>query len=107
MKTDPIKQAEENIRKTCPTDDLKMEFLMTMVGISGNFLQFIHENRNKLKLNAEMHYMMAITANNVLSLTSGRTPVCESLTSVDASYEDKMLMILKMLFETYKDKLGL
>ena len=76
-----IEEFKKIIKKKLPTEEDKMSMILTLLGCSGHLTEFIGKNYNIRELPIEIKYSCALTAGNMLSLTSDKE--CSVLDSSD------------------------
>lgn len=102
-----IKKAADFFTNTLKTDHDKIQFCMTFLGIAGQFFQYIHGNVNEKPKSQIMYYCSAITIANLLALDAQKAPIqtCD-LSLIDIPDREKLLRVVKHLYELYKDEIN-
>jgi hypothetical protein len=75
----------ETLKKKLPTDEQRMNMIVTLLGSSGHLLEFLISNYGVKNLPTEMKYCCSLIAANMLALTSDNECKVE-----DKSYDFKM-----------------
>jgi hypothetical protein len=96
------------MNKVLPTEEDKLNMLATLTGASTGLAIFIAEHRDFIAITREVHYMMCLVISMAKSIDSDADIVIrKDMALIDVPENERLIMVLKWLVETYKEELGL
>lgn len=100
------KKVFEAMRKLVPESDDQLNMCATMFGVSAALAMFIFKHRDFIHIPDNVSYAMSLMAANMFALKKGKqATLSPDLGLENLPCKEKLLMILRMLIENYKDDL--
>ena len=108
MKTE---EWEKKIAQYVPTDELKIQLIMTSLGCGSRFMQFIDENFYMKDIPIEIKYYITIIASILLAFEKENPemlpPKWIDLRPLQLPIKEKLVYALRELCKEYKEEIGL
>lgn len=102
-----VEEAEKFLKENLKTDEQKISFCVGFLGIAAHFVKYIDDHLNDEKPPEVISYCSAIVAANMLAILGVKVPVeVFDMSKLDLPQRDKLLMVVKHLYEVYKDEIN-
>lgn len=107
-KSDNIDDLLKNLKRCFSSEEDQLNFIATSLGVSALQSMFIYKNKSCLEIPMDIHYAMAITCSNILAFKAGEEmKMMDIEIEMPENYKEKLILVLKMIIENYKQELGL
>lgn len=96
------------MKKMLPNEEDKIKMLATLTGVGASLAIFIAEHSDFIVITRDIHYMMCLAISMAKVTTSDAEVVLgKDMALIEIPENDKLIMVLKILVEQYKEELGL